>query len=345
MEETVQTLETDHEDIIHDVKYNYYGTRLATCSSDQKIKVWDLEVTATGTNWKKSAEWKAHSGSIWKLSWAPAEFGNILASCSFDRSVLIFEEEDSAKGKLWLLRATLVDSPLPVTHLQFAPNHLGLKLATCCVDGRVRIYEANDVVNLTMWTLSHDFQVSKEGCNCLCWNPSPFSPQSIAVATNKTTFEIWEFNENQKKWELIPLEDLQSKNEGHKAAINEVSWAPNLGRSFHLIATASKDKSVCIWRFQEIQKTASTPSSLTKDNNSNPATSTTSNNSSSSEREFLLEKEMKAMHESEVWHVEWNVVGTVLASSGDDGIVLLWSRDFTEDKKNRWKNVSKIKRR
>ena len=29
-------------------------------------------------------------------------------------------------------------------------------------------------------------------------------------------------------------------------------------------------------------------------------------------------------HNSEVWRVEWNVTGTLLASSGDDGQVRLW---------------------
>ena len=27
---------------------------------------------------------------------------------------------------------------------------------------------------------------------------------------------------------------------------------------------------------------------------------------------------------SQVWRVEWNVTGTILASSGDDGCVRLW---------------------
>lgn len=31
----------DHDDFIHDLAFDWYGNRLATCSSDQKIKVWD----------------------------------------------------------------------------------------------------------------------------------------------------------------------------------------------------------------------------------------------------------------------------------------------------------------
>jgi hypothetical protein len=33
---------TQHDDLIHDVSFDYYGRRIATCSSDQTIKVFDL---------------------------------------------------------------------------------------------------------------------------------------------------------------------------------------------------------------------------------------------------------------------------------------------------------------
>jgi WD40 repeat protein len=48
-------LNPEHEDLIHDVAYDFYGKRLATCSSDQKIKVWDQNEK---NEWVLSAEWK-----------------------------------------------------------------------------------------------------------------------------------------------------------------------------------------------------------------------------------------------------------------------------------------------
>ena len=77
-------------DQVMDVAYDYWGKRIATCSSDQSIKVFD-------ESGAKMAEWKAHYGSIWRLAWMHPEFGVALASCSFDRKVCIWEEVADAE--------------------------------------------------------------------------------------------------------------------------------------------------------------------------------------------------------------------------------------------------------
>jgi len=37
----VEPIIADHKDVIHDVVFDYYGRRMATCSSDQTVKVMD----------------------------------------------------------------------------------------------------------------------------------------------------------------------------------------------------------------------------------------------------------------------------------------------------------------
>ena len=69
-----KSINADHEDLIHDVAYDFYGKRMATCSSDQKVKVWDQDEAG---NWNCSASWKTHNGSVWKVTWAHPEFGQV----------------------------------------------------------------------------------------------------------------------------------------------------------------------------------------------------------------------------------------------------------------------------
>jgi nucleoporin SEH1 len=45
---------TNHRDLIHDIAYDFYGKRLATCSSDRTIKVWQLSDAGT---WQVTADW------------------------------------------------------------------------------------------------------------------------------------------------------------------------------------------------------------------------------------------------------------------------------------------------
>lgn len=77
-----RNIATDHKDLIHDVAYDFYGTRMATCSSDQSVRIWEADPSS---NWVCTASWKAHSGSVWKVTWANPEFGQVISTCSFDR--------------------------------------------------------------------------------------------------------------------------------------------------------------------------------------------------------------------------------------------------------------------
>ena len=101
-----KSIDANHEDLIHDVAYDFYGKRMATCSSDQKVKVWDQQDSG---EWVCSASWKSHYGSVWKVNWAHPEFGQVMkgemkvgkirrgnfqviATCSFDRTAAVWEE-------------------------------------------------------------------------------------------------------------------------------------------------------------------------------------------------------------------------------------------------------------
>ena len=307
----IQHVLTKHEDLIHDIAYDFYGKRLATCSSDQKIKVWELDDV---NGWVCTSQWKAHSGPVWKVDWAAPEFGQVIASCSSDRTVCVWEESEADHAKKWKLKATLGDAH-DILSVKFAPSHLGLKLATCSNDGIVRIYEALDITNLSQWQITDQFEVADgdtKGTTCIAWNSSPFDAATIAVGSQSSTPQVWQYNDKLRKWELIASlgKDSSQKEAGHKDSIHDVAWAPNMGRSYHLVATASKDRTAKIWQLEPNAK----------------------GNWS------VKEVASFGDHNHEVWRVEWNVTGTILATSGDDGTVRLWKCTY----QNEWQCLNVI---
>ena len=59
----VTSINTDHEDMIHDAQMDYYGRLLATCSSDRSVKIYEV----TGESYKLIADLRGHEGPIWQV--------------------------------------------------------------------------------------------------------------------------------------------------------------------------------------------------------------------------------------------------------------------------------------
>jgi protein transport protein SEC13 len=88
MVSVINTVDTGHEDMVHDAKMDYCGLRLATCSSDMSVKVYDVR---NGSQ-TLVADLRGHEGPVWQVAWAHPKFGSLLASCSYDRKVIIWKE-------------------------------------------------------------------------------------------------------------------------------------------------------------------------------------------------------------------------------------------------------------
>lgn len=350
---TPKYINSEHKDLIHDVAFDHYGRRMATCSSDQFVKVWDRE--QGDENWKKSAEWKAHSGSVWKVAWAHPEFGQVLATCSFDRTAAVWEEivgesYNIIGQKHWARRTNLVDSRTSVMDVKFAPKTLGLVLATCSADGVIRIYEAPDVMNLAQWTLQQEVPC-KYQASCISWNPSynrekrnryfrlnasekkdgeagkepnppPFSftpeetdaymiiPQAPMLAVgfddqNCSTGNRVVILQNLtrlRRWNRIDCSTQAAEHPFNTITdpVHDLAFAPRLGRSYDLLAVATKD--IKLYTLCQIMSKASAV-------------------------KFRLTLAATFDdHNSTVWRISWNSVGSILASSGDDRCVRLWKQ-------------------
>ena len=113
----------------------------------------------------------------------------------------------------------------------------------------MRIYEAPDIMNLSQWSLQQEVNL-KIPASCLSWNPS-FSrlhPPMLAVGSDDTNTAsgakvfLFEYNENSHRW--TKAETINTIFE----PVHDIAFAPNLGRSYHILGIASKDVRIVVLR-------------------------------------------------------------------------------------------------
>ncbi|KAI2513702.1 hypothetical protein MHU86_842 [Fragilaria crotonensis] len=323
-ESSTQILSSLHSDYIHHVSFDIYGRRMATCSGDRHVRIWNLQPcgsttttsngdhahdgTTTNNNnnntsntWAVASHFQAHRGAVTHLSWSHAEFGTLVATCgSSDCEVKVWEEQ----GTHWLVRTNLTDARTHVTRVEFAPRHFGLQLATASADGICRIYEAVDLQNLSQWPLQGSFQAfsGSGGISSLSWCTGRFEPPTLVVG-GSTHLAIWRYIAASRQWTQMSLQFPK-----HAGPVLDVAWAPNVGRRFHWIAATEQGGPLRVYQLNRL------------DDEELELTST------------------QVLPSQGSWKCQWNVTGTVLATSGDAGVVQLWK----SNPQGEWKCVSQI---
>ncbi|CAM9435842.1 unnamed protein product [Ectocarpus fasciculatus] len=292
----IVSVDTQHEDMIHDSQFDYYSKKLATCSSDRTIKIFDV----TGENYHNAATLTGHEGPVWQVAWAHPKFGTILASCSYDGTVIIHREgAQNVWGKIYEHR--FHDSS--VNSISWAPHEYGLILASASSDGRVSVLEYKD----DNWACSHILN-DNLGCNSVSW--APFSAlgsiledgrsvKRLVTGSCDNTVRIWKHLDG--AW--VEEEKTSSP---HSDWVRDVSWAPNTGMPYNLIASCSEDRTVYIWK--------------------------------QAERDGKWVPTLMRTFDAPVWRVSWSITGNVLAVSTGDHNVTLWKQSVDET----WVQISSV---
>ncbi|KAI5776357.1 WD40-repeat-containing domain protein [Geopyxis carbonaria] len=342
---TYQHFSTGHEDLVHDVAYDYYGRRMATVSSDQRLKVFDLNDEG---EWVISDSFKAHDASINRVIWGPPEHGQIIATCSYDRTVRIWEEQEmEAKStpNRWKrqfqmtpeTRTAIHSIAFPPTFVSTSSTSTGLKLAFISSDGSLYTYECREPQDLTHWIAVDVIHVlptppprESEISFCLAFCPSRWGGEQLVVGAMDTVC-VYRRNATGK---FRAAEELG----GHRALVRDVAWAVSMGRSYHLVATACKDGHVRIFKLSgksivtrpvtgrsEPGGRAGLSRGLIGADEILPGPV----GAASAEDEVADRWDVQMVadfgdHKAEVWKVSWNATGTILSSNGDDGKIRLW---------------------
>uniref|UniRef100_A0A7S2UZ04 Anaphase-promoting complex subunit 4-like WD40 domain-containing protein n=1 Tax=Fibrocapsa japonica TaxID=94617 RepID=A0A7S2UZ04_9STRA len=309
------TIDTQHEDMIHDAQFDYYAKKVATCSSDRTIQIYDV----TGDVYNKSAVLTGHDGPVWQVAWAHPKFGVLLASCSYDGQVIIHRESPQS---CWTQIHVHRFHESSVNSLAWAPHEFGLVLACASADGRVSIltHQTDD-----RWTTAH-FQDSPLGCNAISWAPyNAIGSQNergaveMRVVTGSCDNKVRFWRSTERGWE-----EEAKQADVHSDWVRDVAWAPSSGMPCNLVASGSEDGQVHIWQQTE---TSGAP------------TSGGGAASSPASGQAVWQPHLVHNFGAPVWRVSWSVTGNVLAVSSGDHMVTLWKQSLD----GTWFQVSSVK--
>jgi protein transport protein SEC13 len=301
------SIDTAHEDMIHDVQLDYYGKRLATASSDRMIKIFD--VSPDQTQHQLSASIQAHEGPVWQVAWAHPKFGSILASCSYDRKVCVWKE---TQPQQWTKVYEYADHQSSVNSIAFAPHDLGLKLAAASADGSISILSWRGPQD-NAWEEKQIHNAHQIGCNAVSWAPAAAPGSATGSGGTQATLvtggcdglvKVWDLPENGEA--VLDSEfEMAYKDAAHSGWVRDVAWAPGIGLSVRTLASCGEDKMVHVY-----SQAAGGAWACTK----------------------------LPPFEAVVWRVSWSLTGNVLAVSCGDGKVTLWKEGLD----GQWRLIESI---
>ncbi|KAJ2163397.1 GTPase-activating protein S13, partial [Coemansia sp. RSA 520] len=152
--------DTQHEDMIHDAQLDYYGKRLATCSSDGSIRIFEV----SNQQQKFVEALKGHTGPVWQVSWAHPKFGSVLASCSYDGTVLIWKETGSGFAVIHKHDKHQAS----VNAIAWASHELGPVLLCGSSDGKTSLVSFTETGT---WEVQMIRSAHATGVNAVSWAP------------------------------------------------------------------------------------------------------------------------------------------------------------------------------
>ena len=134
MTTAITSIDSQHTEMVHDCQFDYYSKKMATCSSDRTIKIFDV----SGDIYHNSFTITGFDGPVWQVAWAHPKFGSVLASCSYDGTVAIHRENPQ---NTWVKIYDHKFHDSSVNSISWASHEYGLLLACASSDGRVAILE------------------------------------------------------------------------------------------------------------------------------------------------------------------------------------------------------------
>ncbi|KAI1932250.1 hypothetical protein LOZ58_003343 [Ophidiomyces ophidiicola] len=354
--------ELGHRDQVNAIKFNYYGNRILTASSDHRIKVWDQ----TDSGWEVVDTWRAHDAEIIDAAWNGPFAGQHIGTIGEDMKFKLWQEDitqlpNSGRRFRNIFRLT---SPIrtPYVALDFRNIDLDSWLAVITRDGLLTVLEPSGSDNLAEWQQIDQFRVCTEPHRgeetsfrvkfhhdpadiTHIVMPSWDSKNLSMVVAAMDTVKIYRMGADRQFYHAIELT-------GHTSMVRDISWARGSVRGYDLIASGSKDGTIKIF---EVYTTTQANNCVTNRNSDAPLPETTPSVSparpathsgigsalasrasgpisdkqrygkSVFKHTFTEVTSIDSKHTC-VWQVDFSYAGDCLMSSGDDGTARFWKR-------------------
>ncbi|KAJ6100005.1 hypothetical protein N7467_001540 [Penicillium canescens] len=348
-----------HRDLVTVTRFNFYGNRIVTASSDHRMKVWDLK----DGQWQLIDTWRAHDAEIRDANWNGPFTGQHIGSVGEDMKLKLWQEDvtqppNSGRRFRCIFRLTAPERH-PFVSLDFRNIDMESWMAAITRDGYLMVLEPTSPDTLADWQTIDQFRVctaperGEETSFKVQFHHDPtdithiVSPDSdrksmSLVVAAMDTVKIYRTDSNRQFYHAIELN-------GHSGLVRDISWANGSVRGYDLIASGGKDGLVRIFEVY------TTPASQISQNNHNRkaerrvqspsarATSQSGIGSALASRVPASVTDRRASGDSQfrhsfkqvacidtkhldVWQVQFSFSGDSLISSGDDGTVRFWKR-------------------
>ncbi|KZV62182.1 WD40 repeat-like protein [Peniophora sp. CONT] len=315
-----------------------FGSIIASSSFDRTVKIWEELLADTeqpqvngasgapsGSRWVERAVISEAKGSVRSVEFAPHHFGLKLATISSDNILRVYECLEASTLSTWQLSEEV--DVLSLTYASSSLSHPHTVAMTTptqthsALDGPTASLVASALQQHQPHLPNRPGVGNREadGGWCISWCKDRYWGEVLAAGVSVTGIvKIIQLSPSHRPATLFTLDPSPqsekaapatgSVSDGEApqlAAVTSVAWAPSCGRSYHLVATGSRDGHVRIWKLK--------PPAYDEERGQ------TDDNTWTGVQVADFDH-----HKAAVGRVEWNVTGTVLSSAGNDGRVRLW---------------------
>ncbi|KAL2783643.1 WD40-repeat-containing domain protein [Aspergillus keveii] len=243
--------DTGHRDLVTVTKFNFYGNRIVTASSDHRMKVWDQQ----DGEWQLIDTWRAHDAEIRDATWNGPFTGQHIGSVGEDMKCKIWQEDVTQPPNSGRRFRTIFRMTAPQRHpfvsIDFRNIDLESWLAVITRDGFLRVMEPVSPDSLADWQTVDEFRVctapqrGEETSFKVQFHHDPadithsihpsWDRKSLSlVVAAMDSIKVYRTDANRRFYHAIELT-------GHGGLVRDISWANGSVRGYDLIASACKD--------------------------------------------------------------------------------------------------------